>query len=106
MPRVLGSMMLRPGLQHIGATRDHAAARHIPFVFATADMALIECTAQALRVRVGEAVVTRVAVSTTVTNGGFDADLAVWECDSAAELSYWIGAAGPAALWASGRRLY
>jgi len=37
---------------------------------------------------------------------GFDADLAVWDCENAAELSYWLGAAGPHALWAGGRPLY
>ena len=91
MPRVLGSMMLRPGLQHIGATRDHAAARHIPFVFATADTALIECTDAALRVRVGDAVVARVAVATAVTNGGFDSDLTGWtDADEAGATSSWL----------------
>lgn len=37
---------------------------------------------------------------------GHDADLAVWEVGSPAELCYWIGGPGPSALFASGQRLY
>ncbi len=35
---------------------------------------------------------------------GYNADLAVWEHASPAELSYWIGAPGPYAVWAGGKR--
>lgn len=37
---------------------------------------------------------------------GYDADLAIWDIASAAELSYWIGAPGPSSLWSKGRRLF
>ncbi len=37
---------------------------------------------------------------------GHDADLAVWEVGSPAELCYWIGGPGPSALFAGGERLY
>lgn len=35
---------------------------------------------------------------------GYDADLAVWNLSSAAELSYWIGAPGPHSIWIAGRK--
>ncbi len=34
---------------------------------------------------------------------GFDADLAIWNMNSPAELSYWIGAPGPHSIWIAGR---
>ena len=37
---------------------------------------------------------------------GHDADLAVWDTDSPAELCYWMGGPGPIALFAGGERLY
>ena len=37
---------------------------------------------------------------------GLDADLAVWDVGSPAELCYWIGGPGPSALFAGGERLY
>lgn len=37
---------------------------------------------------------------------GHDADLAVWEIGSPAELCYWMGGPGPSALFAGGQRLY
>lgn len=41
-----------------------------------------------------------------VLASGFDADLAIWNIGVPAELCYWIGADGPSALYAAGRRLY
>ena len=37
---------------------------------------------------------------------GYDADLAIWEVGSPAELCYWIGGPGPIALFANGARLH
>lgn len=37
---------------------------------------------------------------------GFDADLAIWDVESPAELCYWIGGPGPRALFAGGERRY
>ena len=44
MPRVLGSMMLRPGLEYIGETKDSGETKMLPFIFATGDHTLIELT--------------------------------------------------------------
>jgi hypothetical protein len=78
VPRVLGSMMLRPGLQYLLPTNGNAAAKFIPFVFSTTDTALLEITASGVRVIVGDAAVTRASVATTFTNGTFDSDITGW----------------------------
>jgi hypothetical protein len=91
MPRSLGSMMLRPGLAHIDSTLNNAKATHIPFVFSATDTAIIELTDSAMRVRVNEAIITRVAVSTAITNGTFDTDLAGWtDADESGATSAWL----------------
>lgn len=71
VPRVLGSMMLRPGLQYIDSTLSDNPAHHVPFVFSTDDTALLELTNESMRVRVNETVVSRTAVSTTLRGGDF-----------------------------------
>ena len=73
MPRVLGSMMLRPGLGYILGTKSDAKAFHIPFIFATDDTAGIQLSDQNLRVMVSDADITRANVSTAITNGDFSA---------------------------------
>jgi hypothetical protein len=66
IPRVLGSMSIRPGLEYIGATKSSAAARFIPFVFAIDDTAMLEFTDSFLRFWVDDELVTRVTVATTI----------------------------------------
>jgi|GEM_PF-484003 len=75
VPRVLGSMMLRPGLKYIDSTLSDNQAHHLPFVFSTDDQALIELTNESMRVRVNETVISRSAVSTTMRGGDFSADV-------------------------------
>lgn len=90
MPRNLGSMLLRPGLKYLDSTFNNSAAINIPFIFSIADTAIIELTDQLMRVRVSEAVITRVAVSTAITNGGFTTDLTGWtDNDDAGATSAW-----------------
>lgn len=89
-PRLLGSMMLRPGLGYISSTLDNKKAIQIPFVFARDDAALIELTDFAMRVRVDEILISRVAVSTAITNGNFTTDLSGWtDNDQAGATSSW-----------------
>lgn len=71
MPRVLGSMSLRPGGEYLYATKDNAQAYHIPFIFAKSDTAGIEVTDQVMRVMVDDEIITRPSVSTSVQNGDF-----------------------------------
>ena len=91
MPRVLGSMMLRPGLKYVGSTKSDAAAVHIPFVFSLSDKAIIELTANNMRVRVDEAIITRGTVSTAITNGLFTTNLTGWtDSDEGSAVSSWL----------------
>lgn len=91
MTRVLGSTMLRPGLEYRWATKGNAKAKGIPFVFSTSQTALVEASASALRVWGGEALVTRPSVSSSITNGGFGSDLTGWTDDDGANAtSQWV----------------
>lgn len=91
MPRVLGSMMLRPGLQYIGATAGNLACRLIKFIFSTTDTALLEMTPLVMRVWIGDALLTRPAVTTAVTNGTFAVNVAGWtDNDDAGAASTWV----------------
>lgn len=89
--RALGSMAVRPGGEHLGSTSDDLEAMFLPFVFATDDTALIELTDGLMRVWVDDALVTRVAVGTAVTNGNFDVALTGWtDNDDAGGVSVWV----------------
>jgi hypothetical protein len=90
MPRVLGSMMLRPGLAYLGSTADDFKARFLPFVFSTDDTALIEITDALVRVWLDDEVITRPAVTTAVTNGEFTSNVNNWtDNDEAGATSSW-----------------
>jgi hypothetical protein len=80
MPRVLGSMSVRPGTQYIGGIRNNAAARFLKFIFATDDTALLELTDSVMRIWMSDTLLTRPAVSTVVVNGSFTVDpAAAWD---------------------------
>lgn len=90
MPRALGSMMLRPGFEHLGST-DTGLSRFIPFVRSLEATALIEIAGDVIRVWRNDAVITRAAVSTVVTNGTFDTDLTGWtDADESGGVSAWV----------------
>jgi hypothetical protein len=90
MPRVLGSMMLRPGAAYVGATDSNNQAVFIPFVFSNSDTALIECTNNKLRFWESDSLVTRPAVTAAVTNGDFTTDLTGWtDADDSGATSSW-----------------
>lgn len=88
MPRRLGSMMLRPGMEYIGASRN---AVLIPFVYSSADTAMIEISATGLRFwDDGTDLVTRPGVSATIANQFFLADLSGWtDADESGATSEW-----------------
>ena len=92
-PRTLGSMMLRPGLGYILNTKNDNPALHIPFIFSAADKAILEITDSNMRVIVDDAAITRPTVSTTITNGTFDSDVAGWTDNDES---------GAASVWATG----
>lgn len=87
MPRVLGSMMLRPGLAYTGGTADDNIAYHLPFVYASDDTAIIEFTDEVLRIKVDETPVTRPSVSTAVTSGDFSSATGWTDADEGSAVS-------------------
>lgn len=90
MPRALGSMMLRPGLEYTGATKNNSASVTIPFVFAVDDTARIELVDVVMRVWVNDALITRPSVTTAITNGTFNSDIASWtDQDGGSAASTW-----------------
>ena len=79
VPKSLGPMSLRPGLKFVG---EHIGeSRMLPFIFSIDDTAGLEMSAGAMRVWVGDALLTRAAVAATITNGSFTTDLAGWTDD-------------------------
>lgn len=78
VPRVLGSMMLRPGWQYLGSTAGNAVSKTIPFVFATDDTAELEITAASIRIWIDDALVSRPTVTASVTNGNFTSNVTGW----------------------------
>jgi len=75
MPRVLGSMMLRPGMKYLGSSKGDKMAMHLPFIYSNDDTAIIELTDQVMRVRIDDALVSRVAVSTQVLDDHFNTSI-------------------------------
>lgn len=90
MPRTLGPMMLRPGLQYLTSSYNNAAAVYIPFVFSATDAALIECTDDNVRIIIDDEPISRAAGFLTLDNENFDTDLADWtDADDAGGTSAW-----------------
>lgn len=87
MPRVLGSMMLRPGWQYILSSKENKRAFHVPFIFSSTDFAALEMTDQAMRIIVDDEVLSREDVATTVTSGDFSASTGWNDQDSAGATS-------------------
>lgn len=91
MPRVMGSMMMRPGLQYIGATASNAASRDIPFIRSSTEQAALEFTANLMRVWVDDVLITRPTVTSAVSNGNFDSNLTGWtDNDDSGGTSDWV----------------
>ncbi len=91
MPRTLGSMMLRPGLEFKGRTRSDKKAKFLKFIFSTTDTSLIELTDGYLRVWTNDELVTRPYVTTSILNGDFSTDLSGWtSADEVGTSSSWV----------------
>lgn len=90
VPRSLGSMTIRAGLEYTGATKGNVQSVSIPFIYSRDDMARIEVTNGAMRVWVDDAPVSRPAVTAAITNGTFDANVTGWsDEDSGSSVSSW-----------------
>jgi len=90
MPRTLGSMMVRPGFENIGTNTGDGA--NIPFIYSNTDTAILELSAGAMRVWAnGDTLVSRAAVTATITNGLFNTDLSGWtDADEGTAASTWL----------------
>lgn len=71
LPRILGSMSLRPGLEYIGNTRNNSKALHLPFIFSSTDKAALEFTNSAMRIRIDDAIASRPSVATSIPDSDF-----------------------------------
>ena len=94
IPRIMGPMSLRPGMEYIGTIASATGGvRLIPFIFSNNDKALIEVTSTTVRVWDDDvALVTRPTVATTITNPDFTTDLTGWtDADQGAAVSQWVG---------------
>lgn len=95
VPRILGSMMFRPGTAFIDSTYNNQRAVHIPFIksLASADIALVELTPNNMRIKLMDdnfMALDLPAVSTSITNGGFNTDLTGWtDADQSGATSAW-----------------
>ena len=90
MPTVLGPARFRPGTEYLVRTQDDIAPFGIPFVVNTTIKALVEVTTSTIRVLIDGVPVTRVAVTSAVTNGTFNTDLTGWtDEDDAGATSSW-----------------
>jgi hypothetical protein len=90
-PRLLGSMMLRPGTKYIGAIQSNNKALFAKFIYNNSQRALIEFTDSIIRFWVDDALITRPAVTTTITNGNFTSDITGWTSgDETGASSQWV----------------
>ena len=103
LPWVMGPMMLRPGLLYVGEVYDDVQGIEVPFVFSKLDTALLELTPNLLRVRVGEALVTRVAVGTVVLDPTFTGSGSHWTTSNTTAGCTATYTGGKATLTASAR---
>lgn len=94
MPRVLGSMMFRPGFGYFANTSGNNKCVVIPFIADEENVgnsAAVELTNNVMRVLVNDIPVTRPTVTAAVTNGAFNTDLTGWtDNDDAGATSQWI----------------
>lgn len=93
MPRTLGSMMIRPGLQYLGEAEGPGA--YVPFIYSNEDCGIIELTAGTLRFwDDGTDLLTRTASTAVISNGAFNTDLTGWtDADEGSAASTWVSGA-------------
>lgn len=91
LPHVLGPCQMRPGTAFINHTASDAAGALIPFYYDEQTKSLLVLTASTLQIQTNDVFLSRVAVATAVTDGGFaDPALAAWtDSDEAGATSAW-----------------
>ncbi len=90
-PEKFGPMNFREGTEMLGVVP--GISNFLGFIAATDDTALLELTDEQLRVWVDDALVARTSVTTTVTNGTFDANITSWTD---------VSGTGSVAVWKTG----
>jgi hypothetical protein len=91
VPRTLGSMMLRPGLEFLCGVPSNDVCRAIPFVFRADDTAILLVADMAMYVVIDDAVLTRASVTSAILNGTFASNLASWTiADETGATSSWV----------------
>jgi hypothetical protein len=91
IPRVLGSMMIRPGFEFILNTLNNKKSRHIPFVFSVDETAQLAFSDDRMKIIIDDAFIERPVVSATVTNPDFDAGVTSWtDNDDLGATSSWV----------------
>lgn len=91
LPRILGSMMLRPGWGYIHNTYNNLKAYHLNFIFSLSDQAVIELTDSNMRVKIDDVVITRPSVTSAITNGTFNSNITGWtDADESGATSQWV----------------
>jgi hypothetical protein len=71
MPYVVGPMMLRPGMLYSGEVLNDSPAKLMRFVFSKLDTAMIELTANQMRVWINDVLLTRPSVGTQILDPYF-----------------------------------
>lgn len=87
MPRVLGSMMLRPGFGYIRTLESQA--KMIPFIFASDDTAIVGVRDGDVTITIADARLQRAETGAAVTNGSFDTNLTGWTQPDAGTVNAW-----------------
>ena len=72
IPKTLGAGLFRPGTEYLGSTKGDGVALLREFIFSASQSALLEFTDEVMRVWVDDELVTRPAVTSTITNGAFN----------------------------------
>lgn len=91
IPRAIGYASFRPGTEYVTTTHSNADPQFVPFVFNAETKALIELTPNIMRVLIDDTPLTRVSVSTTITNGTFGSNVNSWtDADDAGGTSAWV----------------
>lgn len=80
LPMRLGPMMYRGGFKYIGAVP--GASYFVPFVRSMTEVAGLEFTDAQMRIWSNDSVITRAAVTSSVTNGEFTSNITGWTDDS------------------------
>jgi len=95
-PLRLGPMQYRPGLENLDSVLGETYL--VEFIGATDDTAILEFTNNTLRIWINDALLTRTAVTSTITNPNFDTDLTGWTDSSGAGSSTAFKTGGFASL--------